>query len=139
MSLKKGINKVLLALILIEIILTAILVFQDLTNQDGFCVAGGCDSVQNSVYGKIFGVKLSVFGLASFLILLLIFIYERKIKEDTFLTLSTIGAAFATYFIYLQAFTLKQICSVCIVIDSTAILIFLLALAGRKERRWSIG
>lgn len=136
-------GKTILSLVLLEVVLTGLLVYGDITGgATGFCVSGefaNCETVQNSIYGEIFGMKMSVFGLVSFLALLVVFVYEKRIKEGTFLVLAFIGAIFAGYFIYLQLVVLKQICSTCMVIDGTAILIFFLTFFAKKKRRWSIG
>ncbi|MFH1801848.1 MAG: vitamin K epoxide reductase family protein [archaeon] len=140
MAKNSRVEKLLLALILIEVVLTGILAYQDVVGSAGsFCVAGseeaGCSGVRDSVYGELFGMKLSFFGLISFLVLLVVFVYEKRIWEGSFFVLSLVGAVFAAYFLYLQVFVLKQMCSTCAVVDGTAILIFLLALASGKRRR----
>ncbi|MBM3232715.1 hypothetical protein FJZ18_00930 [Candidatus Pacearchaeota archaeon] len=119
----------LLCFILLEIILTATLNFN--SDLGAFCLTGSdCSSVQNSEYGKLFGVSLSVFGFIMFSLLLIIYLYvERHPKYSQFFLLATgLGFCFAVYFLILQFFVLKKICSSCVIIDGLAIVLFIIAL-----------
>ncbi|MBU0907127.1 MAG: hypothetical protein KKE05_03125 [Nanoarchaeota archaeon] len=128
----------LVLLVIVEVVLTGFLSYKAVTSVDGFCVMGEdasqCDNVQNSGYGKIFGVKLGYFGLTSFLVLSAVLFrdFHKKKISNLFIGLSIIGAIFALYFVYLQIFVLKQICETCMIVDGTAVLILLVCLAGKK-------
>lgn len=130
--------KLLIFFVAVELVLTGFLSYQSLTSIQGFCVigdeTGGCSDVQNSIYGDIFGVKLSYFGLISFLVLsgVLSRDFKKKKISGLFIWLAFIGGVFALYFIYLQIFVLKQICNTCMVIDSLAIVIFFVSLYAKK-------
>ena len=123
-------NNFLLFLIIFEIIITAYLLFSGTGNSYLCLDNSSCSSVQNSIYGKIFGVKLSLFGSLSFIILLSAYLLmiKGRIKYEKFLFLGIIGLILALYFIYLQIFVLKEICSSCMVIDIGMIMIFFLIL-----------
>ena len=139
---KKKTTALLLALIIFEIAFVGYLLYVSPGNgETDVCIIGegsSCQNVQNSVYGSIAGMKVSQIGLVSFIILLIVFIFWKDKK--IFLICTLLGALTALYFIIIQLFVLKTICSECMVIDLIAILIFLIALFSfRKQRRWSIG
>src|SRR3989338_4599836 len=57
------------AIILLAAILSAYIAYGQY-NQNILCIAGGnCSDVQNSEYGEILGIKVSVLGTISFMIL----------------------------------------------------------------------
>ncbi len=101
----------------------------------GFCASGsGCTNVQNSIYSKfsLFGMefKLTEFAVLAFVILIVVYylVYKEKVHYRFFLACSGIGAALAISFICIQLFVLKQICSNCMIVDTLAIIIFIIAL-----------
>jgi len=90
-----------------------------------------CDIIEKSPYSHLFGIKLSFLGLAFFILLSAMFLmgyYYKKISKKTFTILSGIGALFAIYFLYLQFFVIDSMCSLCLIVNSLAIIIFLLGL-----------
>lgn len=94
-----------------------------------FCTQGSeCDSVQNSIYGTLFGIKLAWFGAICFSILFILFLIVRVSKKNywMFFVSSLLGAGFAIYFISLQIFILKKFCKDCLIIDSIMILMFVI-------------
>ena len=128
-------NGLIFMLIAVNIILTSSLIYSDYTNSK-FCLIGGnCDLVQNSEYSQMFGIKLNALGLIFFSALLVIYLlsYNKKIPYNVFIILSGIGASFAAYFLYIQFFIIKSACGNCLIIDFTAIIIFVLALYNNKR------
>ncbi len=140
-----AVDKAVFLLIVFLVIFSGIMAISDKTNS-GFCIinsgASECASVQNSQYGSIFGIKLTLFGFASFLLLFLVYIFSfvknkySKNFSEIYIIMSGIGCAFALYFIYLQFFVLKTLCANCIVVDSLMVVVFILSLyRNRKKRR----
>jgi|SRR3989344_2705052 len=132
---------VAITILLITLIsLTSFFAYKSSTS-DGFCLipensdSFSCSAVQNSEYSKLFGIKLYDFGKVCFSVLLIIYAISKmktknkKIFSQLFVAATTIGAAFALYFLYIQAFILRTFCSNCLLIDGIAIIIFFLALA----------
>lgn len=114
-------------LIIAEIALCVYIGFSNADNY--FCSAGSeCDTVQNSIYGSIFGLKLAWFGAMCFGILFLFFLIARANKNRywMFFLASIIGAVLAVYFIYLQVFVLGKLCRDCLLIDGIMILMFVI-------------
>ncbi len=113
-------------LILIAIGVAAYLLYEDKTGSQVCIIGEDCSIVRNSEYSQIFGIKVSTFGLISTIALLLIhyLAFIKKIPYKFFLWTAYIGAAFAIYFLYLQFFVIKAVCSYCVSIDSAILLIF---------------
>jgi len=134
MEYRKGLIFILLA---VNIFLSFYLLYAELASVEGICLTGfNCKTVQESPYSAIFGIKLSVLGIIFFSVLLIISIldYKDKIKKIILPIVSLIGAVFASYFLFLQFFIIKAICSTCLVIDSFAILISILAVFNYSKK-----
>ena len=97
-------KKLILCLIIIEIVLSAILAYSALTKTT-LCVSGfDCGAVQDSVYGKIFGIKLSYLGVFAFTGLLIVFFLSLKYPKEggyLFLASATIGGIGAACFLFI--------------------------------------
>ena len=123
-------------LILANIIVAGYLAYTEVFCVEPFCLTGGgCKIVQNSEYGSILGIKLGVVGIIGFFALFLSYIlaYKKKIDYKIYLTMSFIGALGAIYFISLQFFVIKAVCSNCMAVDFNAILIFLISYYDFKK------
>ena len=142
----KKISAIISALIILLIALSAVLAYTTFTTT-GFCLIntnenfGSCNTVQNSEYGKILGIKVAYFGLLAFVALLALRVlslgnwrYKQNAHEIYFIAI-ILGTLFAFYFIYLQLFVIKSICSTCIVLDATMLLVALLSLIELKQKR----
>lgn len=124
MNYKKLFDVLIFGLIILNLCLSAYLIY-DQNKIDFLCVAGqGCDFVQNSSYASLFGIKLVYISIFAFLFLLVLLF----INEKWFLLATILGTILAIYFICLQLFVLKAICSTCFVVDFTMIGIFILSL-----------
>jgi len=124
---------IILILIILELFLSSYLAYQTLTSSDT-CLIGQqsqCQEVQNSSYGKLFGIKLAYLAVFAFLILLILYFTNQEL----FFLAAIFGAGASAYFILLQWFVLKQQCSTCLVIDGMMILIFLSAGIKRLVKR----
>lgn len=131
-----ALKKTIWLLILAEILLAAYQVYLDHTNPD-FCLFGtGCQAVKSSIYGSILGIKVSLIGLASFTFLLAIFIFidHHPHMPKLFLAANIIGALMALYFLYVQFFILKAVCSFCLISDGLMLVIAPLSILHHKNR-----
>ncbi len=128
-------KNVIFFIILIEIILTAYLYFSGIQSSYICLNESSCRSVQNSIYGEIFGIKVGLFGFVAFLSLLLLYILAiaGKISHKLVLAAAFIGSIFAIYFIYLQIIVLREICSSCMVIDFGMIIISIFILLQSSD------
>jgi uncharacterized membrane protein len=135
------------------VIITGYLTYSEVTGSD-VCILNtetgqsNCSNVQNSAYGKIFGIKVIQFGFFAFVILLVLYFIthteEKKHQEKfhiIYMTATTLGALFSIYFLYIQFFILQTICPNCLVIDNLMLVLFVSSLTEfmKERRRWSIG
>jgi uncharacterized membrane protein len=89
-----------------------------------FCTFSGCNFVLTSKFSKTLGVDNSILGIFYFLI---VGILTYLNKEKFLKILSTAGAIFAFYLIFIMFFILKEICYYCLIVDLSAIIIFVLS------------
>lgn len=105
--------------------MSALILYADLGG-DVACpaVGGNCDFVTGSIYGEIFGVKVSVFGLVAFVVLLGLYLGSmNKYAFVLFKIGAIVGGLFAIYFLAIQAFVLHQMCTRCLFVDVVALII----------------
>ena len=129
MNRKRATIYALLAIIIIVSAYMTYLVYTGKTTE--FCLTDdeSCDNVLYSEYSEIFGIKLSVISILWFsLMSLLFFSGKEKIVYNGFV----ISSVFAVYFILLQIFVLKALCLLCIIVDVSVILVFVLLFSDRK-------
>jgi uncharacterized membrane protein len=99
------------------------------TLDSSLCSFGGCNSVLKSKFSKTFGINNFLLGIFYFLIIgVLVYLNKEKFLK----ILSILGAFFALYFIIIMFFVLKEICYYCLIIDFSAIMIFILSYDFRK-------
>ena len=130
-------NKILLIIFIISLI-SSIIILSTVYGNSSFCEpSGGCNSVQNSKYGYLFGISNSIYGIFIFLTLSIItFSQIKKPTKNKQLLIKyavTIGFIIAIYFIFLQIFILKALCRYCLVIDFSMILAFFLVILKRNN------
>ena len=93
-----------------------------------------CDTVNNSVYAKIYGVPVAFLGLAGYLVLLGLALAtlqaegtaQRRLLGLGFL-LALGGVAFSAYLTYLELYVIEAVCTWCVI---SAVLITVLAIVG---------
>jgi uncharacterized membrane protein len=118
----KIISGIIILLILVQIAMSIWIIYEDnkQTNVNLCIIGNSCEQVQDTKYSEIFGIKLSYIGLGAFIILFFSFFINKKI----FFWFSLIGACFAIYLMFVQFFILKQLCSNCLIIDVSMLVIF---------------
>jgi uncharacterized membrane protein len=99
------------------------------THDSSICSFGGCNSVLTSEFSKTLGIDNSILGIFYFLI---VGILNYLNKEKFLKILSGIGAIFALYLIFVMLFILKEICYYCLIVDLSAIIIFIFSHDFRK-------
>jgi uncharacterized membrane protein len=88
------------------------------------CSFSGCNSILTSKFSKTLGIDNSILGVFYFLMVgILTYLNKEKIVK----ILSVIGAIFALYLIFVMFFILKEICYYCLIVDLSAIIIFVLS------------
>lgn len=90
-------------------------------------VTKGCESVLSSKYSSVYGIPLSVLGVAYFAgVIVTALLANHYIIFRRILTIFLgIGALFSLVFLFLQFFVIKKVCQYCLVIDFTGILLLI--------------
>jgi uncharacterized membrane protein len=98
-----------------------------------------CDEVNNSVYSQLYGVPVSVIGLAGYLLLLMLAVAalwtEGRTQRRTLLlsfVLALGGVGFSIYLTYLEIYVIEALCAWCV---ASAIVIALLAVVTAVASR----
>lgn len=101
-------------------------------------VSGGCDTVTTSVYSKIFGIPVALFGSLYYASVIILSVAYLDTKKQLFLTLLTLvpiaGLVASLYFVSLQLFVLYTICLYCMVSAGTSTAIFILSQILRVKK-----
>jgi len=94
-------------------------------------ITTGCQTVLTSKYSVIFGIPTALWGAIYYLLLFLISVLAIDIKATIIrfaAYLTPIGFLLSLYFVYLQIFVIKEICSYCLVSATTSTLLFIIGL-----------
>jgi uncharacterized membrane protein len=98
-----------------------------------------CDTVNNSIYAKIYGVPVAFIGLAGYLLLLGLALAALQTWGPTHRRLLALGFVFAlggfgfsAYLTYLELYVIQALCNWCV---TSAVLITLLAIVGGVNLR----
>jgi len=116
-------------LLAVNLIVCIYLVYEQSKSSDICIIGSTCTEVWSTPYSHVLGIPLSWFGVFAFL---LVFTFsltrDKSIWLERFYILAVgAGGLIALYLILVQIFILKIICSTCMVIDSLAIIIAVLA------------
>lgn len=98
-----------------------------------------CDVVNNSVYSQLYGVPVSVIGLAGYLLLLMLAVAALwtagRTQRRTLLlsfVLALGGVGFSIYLTYLEIYVIEALCAWCV---ASAVVIALLAIVTAVASR----
>lgn len=97
------------------------------------CPTGGCEQVQSSAYSVIFGVPLPMFGVVSWLVLLVLAVLGGTAEKTAEAALSVAAAVFAVYLMAVQALVLHHLCVWCIGNDAATVVFAALALVSFRR------
>ena len=84
-----------------------------------------CDAVTKGSLSTLFGIPVSLIGLAGYIIILLSSIFKKRLLV---LAMSTFGMFFCLLITYQEIFRLKVICPVCLTCQLVMLTVFLLAI-----------
>lgn len=106
------------------------------------CGDGGCETVQLSDHADFLGIAVPFWGMVGYVALLALSLIglqprwvERREPTILLLLVSGMGAGFAGYLTYLEAFVIHAWCRWCIASAVIIALIFVAALAGMQATR----
>ena len=116
---KKPSNALMLVflLALAGVIIAGLLSYWHLLGADVPCTNQGCDKVAQSVYSRVMGIPVAIFGLGYYLFCLFAAIllpsYTSKIIEvvlPCLVVFSVIGVVISGYLTYLEIFVIHAVC-----------------------------
>jgi len=106
------------------------------------CGSGSCEQVQFSPYAKVFGIEVSLIGLAGYLLLLVLSMGALNAPSDqrptpvrALLLLSGLGVLFSLYLTGIELFVLHAICRWCVGSAVIITLIFVAAVLDLRRTR----
>ncbi|HQN05668.1 MAG TPA: vitamin K epoxide reductase family protein [Anaerolineaceae bacterium] len=94
-----------------------------ITNNEALCIPGigDCWSVNNSKYSEFYGIPISVFGVATYITILILILAEKKsgTKHNNLILaqfgITLVGFIFSLYLTYIQYGVLKAFCPFCLI------------------------
>ncbi len=94
-----------------------------ITNNEALCIPGigDCWSVNNSKYSEFYGIPISVFGVATYIAILVLILAEKRSgaqRVNLILAqfgITLMGFIFSLYLTYIQYGVLKAFCPFCLV------------------------
>lgn len=94
-------------------------------------ITTGCETVLTSEHSVIFGIPTALIGSIYYLLLFILAVISLDLKREIVrlaVMLTPIGFLASLYFVYLQLFVIKEICSYCMVSAATSTTLFILGL-----------
>jgi uncharacterized membrane protein len=80
-------------------------------------IGGGCETVQESAYAEIAGVPVALLGLAAYLAVLGLLLWDAPPARLAAAALALTGLLFSGYLLVVQAFVLEAFCIWCLAND----------------------
>ena len=118
------------------VLLSGYLVLTKALHAPVYCPAGsGCDIVQSSRFGAVFGVPVSIFGLLFYGALLLLALrrMDAGARWALVFPVASVGVAASAVFIGVQQLAIRVTCSLCLISAFLSLAILLLALFRRPR------
>lgn len=111
-----------------------------LSGTSPYCIGNtNCEAVLTSAWATVFGIPLSVYGLAAYLTLVAVLVLETRIAVvaewgATIVFLLTLaGLLVSGYLVYLQVVVIGEICPYCMVSAGTMTLLFVISLVRVQQ------
>ncbi|MBT3314119.1 MAG: vitamin K epoxide reductase family protein [Anaerolineae bacterium] len=112
-----------------------------LSHNETLCAPGlgDCFTVNTSRYAELFGIPIALFGLATYVAIIAILLFENRIdflKENGTLALfgiGLVGVLYSAYLSYLEEFVLHAWCPYCILSAITITIVFIVSIIRLKK------
>lgn len=133
---RSWLDKLQLLLIVAGIGIASYLTYVKLFGIKPYCAGvGDCEAVQTSPYAELFGVPVAIWGLLSYLALLVLYLVKRSdwrglghlARQATFLA-TLVGVLYSAYLTYLELFVINAICPWCVASAIVMTALFVLAI-----------
>jgi uncharacterized membrane protein len=92
-------------------------------------ITTGCETVLTSEHSVIFGVPTALWGAIYYLLLFILAVLALDLKPEIIrfaAYITPLGFFASFYFVYLQFFVIKEICSYCMISATTSTTLFIL-------------
>ncbi len=137
----KKYNIVALAASVVGALDSVYLTWIKLSHNETLCAPGlgDCYTVNTSSYAEIFGITIAIFGLATYLALIGILLFDERIpflQENGTLALfgiSLVGFLYSLYLSYLEEFVIHAWCPYCILSAVMITIVFVVAIIRLKK------
>ena len=137
----KKINVIALIAAIIGALDSIYLSWVKLSHNETLCAPGlgDCFTVNTSVYSEIYGVPIALFGLAAYLLIIAIFLFESRsafLQENGSMALfgiSLIGVLYSIYLSYLEAYVIHAWCPYCVLSAVMIVVVFIVSIFRLKE------
>jgi uncharacterized membrane protein len=98
--------------------IAAYLTWAHFADESVICVqGGGCETVQESSYSEIAGIPVATLGLAAYLLMLALLVWDAPVARLSAATLAIVGLLFSAYLVALQLFVIDAVCVWCMAND----------------------
>jgi uncharacterized membrane protein len=112
-----------------------------LSHNETLCAPGlgDCFTVNTSRYAELFGIPIALFGLVTYLAIIAILLFERRIdflNENGTLALfgiGLVGVLYSAYLSYLEEFVLHAWCPYCILSAVMITIVFIVSIIRLKK------
>ncbi len=104
--------------------------YVELTLSEAVCgVVGNCNTVQQSLYARVFNIPIGVLGIAGYILILAVWLLSRERKwqaqmDKLLQAMALFGVAFSIYLTFLEPFVIGATCVWCL--TSAVIMLLLL-------------
>lgn len=93
-------------------------------------ITTGCETVLTSEHSVIFGVPTALWGAIYYLLIFILAVLTLDLKQPEIIRIAAyitpLGFFASLYFVYLQFFVIKEICSYCMISAATSTTLFIL-------------
>ena len=114
----RGLRIAALLVTLAGIGIAGYLTWAHFADQSVVCVqGGGCEKVQESSYAEIAGIPVATLGLASYLTILALLLWDAPVARLSAATLALVGVFFSAYLVVVQLFVIDAVCIWCMAND----------------------
>lgn len=129
-------SRLQLILIVLGIGIAGYLTYVKLFDLEPVCGGlGDCEAVQTSIYSELLGVPVAIWGLLSYVALLVIYLVKRSnwrdlggVARQGFFLVTLIGVMYSAYLTYLELFVIDAICPWCVASAVVMTILFILAI-----------
>jgi len=130
---------------LVGMLISGYLAYVKVFNTPIYCTPGlgDCTTVNSSRWSELWGIPIAIFGILSYLAILLMVLFGDRLKLVkqyqvlTIFGMSLFGFLYSLYLTYLEIFVIRAICQWCVLSGLCMTIIFAAAVYWLKLQRGS--